>query len=232
MTAVFTAKKSWRKYADELDSPGLRENYELCVGQDKKHGREVEEQFEKKAALGAMREMEQNDADKELDGVMLASLGAIEKKDGTYRVIHDATHGVGVNSRIIVIDRIRSPNVGDLCRVGPPKGYPLRSLPQQATLLVRTGSVPRVTMLSGSIALAHSVSHLLLTIGAGLWRGWDEVLSSFLANWVGCSWYTLTTCCGSAHHHHFRLRSIGSAHCMEEVLRRARVRLGRIRVAT
>ena len=32
----------------------------------------------------------------------VASLGAIEKKDGSYRVVHDGTHGVAVNSAIRV----------------------------------------------------------------------------------------------------------------------------------
>ena len=92
MTAVFTKKEELEEVRGRAGQPRIAG--ELCVGQDKKHAREVQEQFEKEAALGAMCEMEQNDADKELeqlDGVMLASLGAIEKKDGTYRVIHDAT---------------------------------------------------------------------------------------------------------------------------------------------
>ena len=45
---------------------------------------------------------------------MLASLGAIEKQDGTYRVIHDGTHGVGVNSAIRMRDQVRSPTAGDV----------------------------------------------------------------------------------------------------------------------
>ena len=44
----------------------------------------------------------------------VASLGAIEKKDGSYRVVHDGTHGVAVNSAIRVRDQIRSPGAGEL----------------------------------------------------------------------------------------------------------------------
>ena len=52
----------------------------------------------------------------ELGEVSVASLGAIEKKDGSYRVIHDATHGVSVNSAIKVRDQICCPGGGDLRR--------------------------------------------------------------------------------------------------------------------
>ena len=43
-------------------------------------------------------------------------MGAIEKKNGTgdVRVIHDGTHGVLVNNKIRVRDRMRFPVVGDI----------------------------------------------------------------------------------------------------------------------
>ena len=44
----------------------------------------------------------------------VASLGAIEKKDGSYRVIHDGTHGVAVNAAIKIRDQLRSPTAGDV----------------------------------------------------------------------------------------------------------------------
>ena len=48
------------------------------------------------------------------DRLALASLGAISKKDGSVRVIHDGTHGVGVNQAIVVRDQLRTPTAGDL----------------------------------------------------------------------------------------------------------------------
>ena len=40
----------------------------------------------------------------------------VQKKDGSYRVIHDATRGLSVNSAIKVRDQIRHPGAGDLRR--------------------------------------------------------------------------------------------------------------------
>ena len=56
----------------------------------------------------------------------------------TRRVIHDATHGVGVNSCIKVLDQIRSPNAGDLRRA-------VQVLP--SAFFVLTGDVARANRL-------------------------------------------------------------------------------------
>ena len=68
------------------------------------------------------------------EDLSIASLGAIEKKDGSYRVVHDGAHGVGVNARIKVRDRIRSPSAGDARAL-------LRELP--GTFFGLTGDVQR-----------------------------------------------------------------------------------------
>ena len=70
---------------------------------------EVQTQFEIEVELGAMYETDLDVAGRELGEVSVASLGAIEKKDGSYRVIHDATHGLSVNSATKVRDQIRCP---------------------------------------------------------------------------------------------------------------------------
>ena len=44
----------------------------------------------------------------------VASLGAIQKTDETFRVIHDGTHGTGVNNHIFMKDQIACPTAGDL----------------------------------------------------------------------------------------------------------------------
>ena len=64
----------------------------------------------------------------------VASLGAIEKKDGACRVVHDGVHGVAVNSAIRVRDQLRSPSAGELRTV-------LQELPGQCFGL--TGDVAR-----------------------------------------------------------------------------------------
>lgn len=64
--------------------------------------------------LGAMVEMRWEEARERFPDLVVASLGAIEKKDGSYRVIHDGTHGIKVNSRIRVRDQLRNPTAGDL----------------------------------------------------------------------------------------------------------------------
>ena len=48
------------------------------------------------------------------DRLRIASLGAIRKGDDSFRVIHDGTHGTGVNGRIAVRDQLASPTAGDL----------------------------------------------------------------------------------------------------------------------
>ena len=52
----------------------------------------------------------------DLGELSLASLGAIEKKDGSYRVLHDGSHGLAVNTKIRVQDQIHNPSAGDLRR--------------------------------------------------------------------------------------------------------------------
>ena len=110
--AVFTAKTRWRVYDEEDANTGLRENYVSA----RDHADEVQAQFEKEAALGAMYETSVEQARADLGELSLASLGAIEKKDGSYRVLHDGTHGLAVNSKIRVQDQIRNPSAGDLRR--------------------------------------------------------------------------------------------------------------------
>ena len=43
----------------------------------------------------------------------LAGLGVVEEKDKV-RVVHDGTHGVGVNNRIRVMDQVKSPTAGEI----------------------------------------------------------------------------------------------------------------------
>ena len=108
--AVFERNEKWRRYAEESLDAQTRENYISATQQ----ADVVQEQFLAEAKLGAMVEMRRVDVEKRFDNLVIASLDAIEKKDGTYRVIHDGTHGINVNCSIRVRDQLRNPTAGDL----------------------------------------------------------------------------------------------------------------------
>ena len=103
--AVFERKQKWRTYADENSGTGIRDNYISA----EQHADVVQEQFQQEAQLGAMTEMSLVEARRCFPNLCVASLGAIEEKDGSYRVIHDGTHGIDVNSKIVVRDQLRNP---------------------------------------------------------------------------------------------------------------------------
>lgn len=44
----------------------------------------------------------------------MAALAALEKTDHTFRVVHDATHNVGVNAQIKVEDQLRFPGPSEI----------------------------------------------------------------------------------------------------------------------
>ena len=44
----------------------------------------------------------------------IAPQGALERLDHTFRVIHDGTHGAGVNPNIRLRDQVRNPRGGEL----------------------------------------------------------------------------------------------------------------------
>lgn len=110
--AVFDKKTKWRQYKEEEGNLDLdRENYLSA----REHANLVQQQFEAEAALGCMVEMPLDVAKRKFgEDLALASLGAISKKDGSVRVIHDGTHGVRVNPDIVVRDQLRTPTAGDL----------------------------------------------------------------------------------------------------------------------
>ena len=110
--AVFEEKVRHRKYGEDAEWQRVeRANYVSAA----EHASEVQAQFEEEEKLGAMIQISAREASKRYgDKLRFASLGAIEKKDGTKRVTHDATHGVGVNSAIQLKDQVRCPAAGDL----------------------------------------------------------------------------------------------------------------------
>ena len=160
--AVYTAKKTWRHYQeDEEAEPGLRDNYTSA----KDNAAVVQAQFEKEAKLGAMIEITVAEAEQEWGSISVASLGALEKKDGSFRVIHDATRGLAINSRIKVQDQIRSPMAGDLKRA-------VQALPGACFVL------------SGDVARAHR----LVKVARCDWRHQccRTLIKGPEALWVNC----------------------------------------------
>ena len=107
---VFEAKVKWRKY-DPIPWPADKANYTSAV----ENATAVQRQFRKEQALGAMIEVEELDARREYgDRLRVAALAALEKSDHSFRVVHDATHGVGVNSKIKVEDQLRYPGPAEI----------------------------------------------------------------------------------------------------------------------
>ena len=98
------------KYADDMAEVHLRENYISAKLQPSV----IQEPFKNEAESGAMIEIGLGEARAKFDNLAVASLGKIEKKDGSYRVIHDGTHGLDVNSQIRARDQLRNPTAGDL----------------------------------------------------------------------------------------------------------------------
>lgn len=49
--------------------------------------------------------------------LLVANIGAQEKLDGSLRTLHDGTHKVGINNRIVQRDQCRYPSAAEIKRV-------------------------------------------------------------------------------------------------------------------
>ena len=101
---VFRACVKSRKL-DETDFQPIMQNYssaEMTQAQ-------LEEKFKQDEALGRMIATTEPAARQEFPEVLVAALGAICKPNGEVRPLHDATHGVRINNRISVPDRLETP---------------------------------------------------------------------------------------------------------------------------
>ena len=101
---VFRARVKSRKL-DETDFQPIMQNYssaEMTQAQ-------LEEKFKQDEALGRMIATTEPAARQEFQEVLVAALGAICKPNGEVRPLHDATHGVRINNRISVPDRLETP---------------------------------------------------------------------------------------------------------------------------
>ena len=108
--AVFLRKKKWRQYDQTellLDVPNYSSALEAADS--------LEAQFREEEQMGMMFPVTLAVAQKLYPGdrLRIAAQGAIKKPDNTYRPLHDATHGVNVNSTIKPRDQLSMP--------GPPE---------------------------------------------------------------------------------------------------------------
>ena len=115
--AVFEQKQSWalEHIPDEVLGQS-RSNYSSARDRPEV----LEKQFQDEIAENFMIKVTFRDAKAKYgNDLLLAALGALEKKLGSnkWRVIFDATHGVLVNFKIKVRDRLRFPAVQDLMAV-------------------------------------------------------------------------------------------------------------------
>ena len=111
--ALYLAKSKTRNYSDsEQDNPPMdKDNYlSVKVNKDK-----IKEQFLVEEKMGAMMRMSEEEAKKKWpEDLVVAAVGAIEKDDSSFRVIHDGTHQVKVNPRIKVRDLCQNPGHREL----------------------------------------------------------------------------------------------------------------------
>ena len=104
--AVYERKTKWRAI-DETEFQRDKDNYrsaEAVLPQ-------LESQFLEEERQERMFQEDEEELRKRYPGELLrvAALGAIEKGDASFRVVHDGTHGVRLNNEATVRDRIRMP---------------------------------------------------------------------------------------------------------------------------
>ena len=102
----------WR-HLDESEHVFDMQNYLSAAGP--KMSRILLEQFREEEKMGMMIEVTEQEARVLYPGdrLRIAAQGAIEKSDETFRIVHDATHGVNVNTELKVRDQVRMPTAGD-----------------------------------------------------------------------------------------------------------------------
>eukprot|EP00971_Amphidinium_carterae_P245977 4885613-Amphidinium_carterae.1 len=86
-------------------------NYKSAVGKES----EMEEQFKSEERDGMMFRLSRAEAVQRYGSrLRIAAQGAIAKDDGSIRVVHDGTHGVGLNQDVVVRDQLAVPRPEDL----------------------------------------------------------------------------------------------------------------------
>ena len=108
--AVFERKVAW-KSLDESDFNPDQGNYKsasLVI-------ESLERQFQEEADEGMMFKASEEQLRRQYPGnrLRIAALGAIQKNETSFRVVHDGTHGVRVNNAVRPRDQVRMPGPGE-----------------------------------------------------------------------------------------------------------------------
>ena len=140
---VFGLKEHWRKL-DESEPDFDRANYKSAD----MSSTQLLAKFREEEKLGRMRPTTMGALREEYpaDKIRVASMGAIEKPDGSVRPIHDGTHGVLVNNGIRLLNHVSVPG------------------PAEMAFAVRQAGAQRETPLA--VAADVSAAHRLVRIRA------------------------------------------------------------------
>ena len=170
---VFSLKEHWRKL-DESEPDFDRANYksaELSASQLLAKFREEEKLGRRRpTTLGALREEYPEDR------IRVASMGAIEKPDGSVRPVHDGTHGVLVMP--FGQPRFSSRSCRDGLCSSPGRGS-ARSTPGGGSGRERrppTSAHPFLRSWSFGMQIRHRVTHDLGESGRNVWHKLSVVL--------------------------------------------------------
>jgi len=107
--SVYERKVQWRSYEDSLEvaTPHSKHNYPSVAP----NLEDIKAQFREEQKEDLIFEITDEKLLTDFPGMVthVAALAALRKSDDSFRIIHDGTHGVLVNPRIIVRDQMRCP---------------------------------------------------------------------------------------------------------------------------
>jgi hypothetical protein len=111
--AVFNKKRKHRKYELSEVTEDMA-NYPSAEAA----GEALGTQFREEEALGMMYPTSLAEAKRQFGSTLrISAQGAIQKPDGTWRPLHDATHGVGINAGIKRRDQLEFPRAGEAATI-------------------------------------------------------------------------------------------------------------------
>lgn len=110
---VFRPKLKETTYDESVMSLEM-DNY--FSGSEEEAEKILERQFAEEEAAGRMKAISVAEAKRLYtgDALRIAAQGILEKPDGTYRIVHDGTHGVHLNNEIKVQDKMDNPGPREL----------------------------------------------------------------------------------------------------------------------
>ena len=111
---VFPKRTHFRKL-DETEFDPSMVNYRSA----ELNAEQLEEKFRQDEREGLMICTTEAEAKKKYgeDAVLIAAMGAVTKANGDVRPLHDGTHGINLNNRIVITDKLQVPGPEDLQEV-------------------------------------------------------------------------------------------------------------------